>query len=151
MYVILSSLYLGYAEGVQGWYSEIAAAATADMTSYGEYLGNRYKDYDNIIWLLGYDHDPTAIAGKVNAVAGGILANDTNHLITYVGGGSVEVGGPISTDNLAVLGTPSWITLNSAYLYSSWTTYLKAAYDYSQRYHSSMLRDCTRTSTARPI
>ena len=39
---------------------------------YGRYLGNRYKHYKNIIWILGGDRDYTGFESIVSAMAKGI-------------------------------------------------------------------------------
>ena len=59
--------------------------------SYGEYIGKRYKNQPNIIWVLGGDREPeTELQMKVvKAMAEGLNAKDKNkHLITYHMGGS---------------------------------------------------------------
>ncbi len=61
---------------------------TADNAfAYGRWLGTRYKDSPNIIWILGGDRAPQD--GDDNfrpiwrAMAAGIKSVDTNHLMTY--------------------------------------------------------------------
>ena len=39
---------------------------------YGSYLGNRYKNYKNIIWILGGDRDYTGFESCIRAMAKGI-------------------------------------------------------------------------------
>lgn len=51
---------------------------------YGQWIGNRYKDYPNIIWINGGDRN----GGENNfpvwdAIAKGIKSVDNNHLMTY--------------------------------------------------------------------
>ncbi len=50
---------------------------------YGRYLGKRYQDHPNIIWLLGGDRVPEDTEDIWRSMAKGILAHDTNHLMTY--------------------------------------------------------------------
>ena len=80
--VLLSVLYLGYQCGAEGWCNEIQTATTSDMRTWGQYLGNRYKNYDNIIWVIGGDTDPSPLKSKVQAMVDGILSIDTRHLFT---------------------------------------------------------------------
>ncbi len=51
---------------------------------YGQYLGKRYKDFPNIIWICGGDRsgggDNTAVW---DAMAAGIRSADKNHLMTF--------------------------------------------------------------------
>ena len=59
--------------------------------AYGEILGNRYKDFTNIIWINGGDRSGGGDNHEVwNALAGGIKRMDRNHLMTYhpMGGNS---------------------------------------------------------------
>lgn len=52
---------------------------------YGELLGKRYKDYPNIIWILGGDRAPENDQHFeiIRSLARGIQKEDNNHLITY--------------------------------------------------------------------
>ena len=82
--VILTPAYLGYNCGNEGWCPEMKAATLADLRSYGNFLGNRYKAYNNIIWMHGGDAaagDFGAMA-QVNAVADGIREVDPGKLFT---------------------------------------------------------------------
>jgi hypothetical protein len=51
---------------------------------YGEWLGNRYKDYWNIIWILGGDRkiDSPERLAIVNAIAEGIKSTGDDHLMS---------------------------------------------------------------------
>lgn len=51
---------------------------------YGEWIGNRYKNYQNIIWINGGDRDGGGDNFPVwNAIAEGIKSVDKNHLMTF--------------------------------------------------------------------
>jgi hypothetical protein len=59
--VFLYPAWLGYDTGdghPEGWYSQVTSNGPAKMYLYGKYLGNRYKDYKNIIWVMGGDCSP---------------------------------------------------------------------------------------------
>ena len=60
------------------------AASDAMMTAYGTFIGNRYKNFSNIVWVLGGDYDPsqTAIKTKLADLVNGLSAADPHHLIT---------------------------------------------------------------------
>src|SRR5579859_2746057 len=97
-----------------GWLPTMLANGTTNCRAYGQYLGNRYKDFPNIIWSNGNDFqdwsNPTNDA-VVLAVASGIRDYDTNHLQT------VELEFYISSS----LDDTNWapiIGLNAAYTYS---------------------------------
>ena len=51
--------------------------------AYGEFVGRRYRDHPNVIWMLGGDRDPTGHEPIWNAMAEGIRAHDTQTLMTY--------------------------------------------------------------------
>ena len=51
---------------------------------YGQWIGNRYKDYPNIIWINGGDRDGGGENTPVwNAIGEGIKSVDKNHLMTF--------------------------------------------------------------------
>ena len=84
--VLAAPCYMGFQQGVEGWASVISANGTSNMTTYGTFLGNRYKNFKNIIWLMGGDCGPSDAVGDltthVNNLANAIKAVDTNHLMT---------------------------------------------------------------------
>ena len=86
--------------------------APADMTTWGAYCGARWGGYDNIIWVVGGDQNPSSYMTKLTACANGILSQDTRHLITIHNGPDPVTG----VDNS---GDPSWYTLNN--IYGDWT------------------------------
>ena len=81
--------------------------------AFGQYLGNRYRNFDNIIWMSGNDFqtwtDPYDDA-VVQAVALGIKDIDTRHIHTV----ELDFSSSDSLDD------PTWapiISLNAAYTY----------------------------------
>jgi hypothetical protein len=51
---------------------------------YGRWIGNRYKDFQNIIWINGGDRDGGGDNKIIwDAIAEGIKSADRNHLMTY--------------------------------------------------------------------
>jgi len=76
--VILTPAYLGYNCGAEGWCAEMKAASLADLRGYGNFLGNRYKGYKNIIWMHGGDvaAGDFGVLDRVNAIADGIREVD---------------------------------------------------------------------------
>ena len=106
-----------------------AVALTNGVTrcrAYGQYLGNRYRNFDNLIWWSGNDFqdwaDPASDA-VVRAVALGIQDTDTRHLHTlmldYPVSGSLD-----NTNWTSILG------LNASYTY--WPTYAQVLKDYNR-------------------
>ncbi len=102
--IFASALYLGFNGGSEGWYSAAVTAGTSAVQTYGEFLGVRYKNYDNIIWVNGGDYRPPTLEIP-NALATGIKNYDTRHLIT-----THWARNSTGTD-----GSPTWLTLNSSY------------------------------------
>lgn len=60
--VVLNPCYTGNgppgSSKLDGWATEIVANEPAKCWNYGRYLGERYKDYTNIIWQAGGDQMP---------------------------------------------------------------------------------------------
>jgi hypothetical protein len=56
--VLLAPLYLGYACQNEGWCVEVLASTPGRLAEYGRYLGGRFRERPNIIWLIGGDADP---------------------------------------------------------------------------------------------
>ncbi len=68
-----------------GWCPDLLATSDASLTTYGVNIGNRYKSYPNIIWMLGGDNDLTdfpAMKTKIQDIANGIVSVDSVHLMT---------------------------------------------------------------------
>ena len=94
--------------------------------TYGRYLGNRYKDFPNIIWLSGNDFQQWKVATNdavMTAIALGIKDEDPNRLQT------VELNYQASCS----LDDPNWapiVGLNLAYSY--YATYAEVLHGYNQ-------------------
>lgn len=62
-----------------------------NITVYGKFLGERYKDYPNIIWINGGDRKGGDDNFSVwNALGEAIKSTDKNHLMTYHPSGEVS-------------------------------------------------------------
>jgi hypothetical protein len=135
MIVFLSPAFVGL-DSNGGYSKSYQKSSNIVMTAYGTFLGNRYKGYPNIIWVLGGDADPaqSSIFSKLSALAEGIKSSDTVHLMTFeasrsTNGVPVVDGGYSSLD--AWREPPSWLNLN--WLYLTPTTIAKgAATNYSR-------------------
>ena len=53
--ILLAPAYLGYEGGSQGWYQEMRKSGPERLHMYGRYLGKRYQNMRNVIWLHGGD------------------------------------------------------------------------------------------------
>ncbi len=98
----------------------LLAASDATVTAYGAFVGNRYKSYDNIVWVLGGDYDPSqaAIKQKIADLATGIVSADPNHLITLEACRNCSPANQSSLDNYGA-SPPSWLGINWVYAVQS--------------------------------
>jgi hypothetical protein len=109
-----------------GWLNTMLANGTNNCRAYGQYLGNRYKNFPNIIWCSGNDFQNWSTPANdavATAVALGIKDEDTNHLQT------VELNYLSSSS----LDDPNWtpiVGLNFAYTYHP--TYAEVLHAYNQ-------------------
>jgi hypothetical protein len=96
-----------------GWLTNMVNNGPQACYDYGKYLGNRYRHFDNLVWMSGNDYEGwrnSSNDAAVTAVAKGIKASDTRHIHTIELGGSFG----LSTDD------PNWaalVSLNAAYTY----------------------------------
>jgi hypothetical protein len=94
----------------------ILASSDATMTAYGAFLGNRYKGYNNIVYVLGGDADPSfsGLYSKLADIANGIKSADPNHLITLE---ACRVCSPANQSTINAYGgnPPSFMNLNWVY------------------------------------
>jgi uncharacterized protein DUF4038/collagenase-like protein with putative collagen-binding domain len=60
--VSLAAMYLGIRGEDEGWWGELTSPANPQEVSYkfGVYVGNRYKRFNNILWIIGGDYFPPA-------------------------------------------------------------------------------------------
>ena len=106
--------------------SVLNANGVTKSRNYGRYLGARYRNFDNIIWMSGNDFQTWQNPGDdavVEAVARGIQDNDNRHIHT------VELDYQVSGS----LDDPTWapiIQLNASYTY--FPTYAQVLTDYDR-------------------
>lgn len=103
--VLLSPLYLGCCD--QGWVKEVKASSLSTMRKYGRYIGSRYQDYPNIVWVIGGDSDPSSVADKVREFVAGIREYDATHLMTAHNARKQAAADPWPEER--------WLTLNNIY------------------------------------
>lgn len=105
--VLLTPIYLGYLGTDEGWIEEIKKLEPEKCLEYGQYLGKRYKDFDNIIWVMGGDRNPSDVIEKVDLIALGIREFDKRHLFTAHGNSE-----PSTPEQF---GSGGWLNVNSSY------------------------------------
>jgi hypothetical protein len=107
--VMAAPAFVGY--GCKGGYcASYRSSSTSTVAAYGRFLGNRYKGFPNIIWLIGGDADPadTNVQSKLAALANGIRSEDNVHLMT-----TENYRGTSSAD---IWSRTSWLDLDGLYL-----------------------------------
>ena len=106
--VLLGPLYLDTDEG---WGDEVMAASESDMLYWGQYVGNRYKDYGNIIWVIGGDINPSFADAKAMKVVEGIRQYNPDALFTA----------HTTNEKMAVdyWSDTSWLNVNDIYSYGN--------------------------------
>ncbi|MBD2704294.1 DUF4038 domain-containing protein [Spirosoma sp. BT702] len=100
-FVMALPVYLGYrTDPSQGWWDEIKSSPndTLKMRKYGEFIGKRYKNARNIMWVAGGDNnaDGDMLAYEMNLIRG-VKSFDTNHL--WSGHFDMNLGVIWSTDH----------------------------------------------------
>lgn len=115
--LFITPSYIGYNCGAEGWCTEMQNNGTALLTQYGQFLGDRYKDYPNIVWVHSGDYTPTgADLDNVKAIADGIMAaeNNSDRLHTI----HLSPGDTGST----LAGIP-WLKIDTVYTYAKLVNY----------------------------
>lgn len=108
--VLLTPAYLGYGGGDDGWFQKMKAGGRDKLRDYGRYVGRRYRDFSNVIWVMGGDFTPDdADKWTMDELAAGIREADPNHLMTA----------HLAPDSppLEALEGRAWLDLNNAYSY----------------------------------
>jgi len=109
-----------------GWTQTSLVNGTTRCQQYGQFLGNRYRNYPNIIWEFGNDFQlwRTPLNDAVIlAIADGLRSTDPNHLIT------IELDYPVSESQ----DDPNWIPrINMNCVYTYFTTYIETLVAYNK-------------------
>ena len=135
------NLYVGI---TLGWWGKAMSNSKEDLYRHGKWVGNRYKDNHNIIWLTlgeagGHLRETTIPDEKLDALIKGIREGDTgNKLLTvhadYRRGTSLCNDGDISDFNNWQ--TSQWCCLNDLPRKDdrNWTVWEAITYDYNKLY-----------------
>ncbi len=108
--VLLTPSYIGNGGGPEGWYAEMSRAGIQTLNGYGRFLGERYRDLDNIVWVHAGDYDPPN-KNLIRTIAYGIVETDKDALHT-------THGSPGSAALDYWRGEP-WLAINNVYTYDS--------------------------------
>ena len=106
--VLLAPAYLGVDGGPEGWYQEMSANGIAKLRKFGEFLGSRYRDFQNILWVHGGDYNPPQ-KELVRAIVDGIRATQPNALHT--------AHGAPGTAAIEYWTDEPWLEVNNIYTY----------------------------------
>ena len=110
MVAMFAPLYFANTDA-NGYRDEAVAQGTNVCNTFGQWIGSRYKDQGNIIWLAYGDCNPTAAEKLVmQHVMAGIRLEDTNHLASAHQGQG--------TSGRAQSGTEPWFDVNTVYHYT---------------------------------
>lgn len=88
--VLLCVCYLGYHDAGwpgptfwnEGWFGEIMKNGFHRCRAYGRFVGERFGDLDNLVWVMGGDADPGSALVSIGQMAEGIRDADPRHLMT---------------------------------------------------------------------
>ena len=100
-----------------GYVKSYLKSSDAIVNAYGQWIGNRYKSYPNIIWQIGGDSNTPNIKGlkqKMSDLATGLASADPNHLVTSEEC-PVGVCGVGFNSTLDIWDGASWVGLNGNY------------------------------------
>jgi hypothetical protein len=108
--VFLAPIYLGYIGTDEGWLDEALANGPGKSRNWGRYVGKRYAAFDNIVWLIGGDHNPDTAREDVDAIVEGIKEFDSRHIFTA----------HCHPENSAIdqYKQEGWLDLNTTYTYN---------------------------------
>ena len=66
----------------EGWYDEVLKSGVAACETYGHFLGERYAEANNILWMMGGDRNPDDALEHLRAVVRGIRRGGARQLFT---------------------------------------------------------------------
>ena len=83
--VMMTPAYMGYeAAGLQeGWYRDVLENGPDRCRKYGKFLGRRYADYPNVVWIMDGDRNPDSLSRPLEKeIIRGIQEYDNKHLFS---------------------------------------------------------------------
>jgi hypothetical protein len=107
--VWLCAAYLGWDGGDEGFFKDIKAAGPAALRQYGRFVGERFKDLPNVVWMMGGDFALSPSdrwAG--DELAAGLREGGGTQLMTAHGG---------QTSAVETYGDQSWLAIDTVYSY----------------------------------
>jgi hypothetical protein len=144
--VWLFPAYLGSGGGDEGWFREMKASSKDKLRNYGRFVGKRFRNLPNLVWVMGGDFTPAkADQWTVTEIAEGIRETDSETLMP-------AHGAPASHSAVAAFGEPKWLAVNAVYSYEK-SLYRPVLAEYHRkptRRLSSWKRSMKANTTANP-
>lgn len=107
--VWLCPAYLGWGGKDEGFFQEIKAAGRAALRGYGRFVGARFKDLPNLVWMMGGDYAlPAEERWAGEELALGLREGGAEQLMTAHGG---------QTSATETFGDQSWLAVDTVYRY----------------------------------
>jgi hypothetical protein len=107
--VWLCPAYLGWDGGDEGFFKEIDAAGQEALRRYGHFVGDRFRDLPNIVWMLGGDYAfPPSHRWLGDMLAAGLRDGGARQLMTAHGGQTAAV---------ETFGDRDWVAIDTVYSY----------------------------------
>lgn len=109
--VWLAPAYLGVHGGDEGFFQEIKKAGPEALRGYGKFVGERFKDLPNIVWMPGGDYAmPTNEMWSGHELALGLREGGAKQLMTAHG---------CQQTAAQTFGDPDWLDVDNVYSYKS--------------------------------
>lgn len=106
--VLITPAYLGFGGGAEGWWQDIKNSnSEAAMEGYGRFIGQRYRSFDNIVWVMGGDYFAPETLPKTRAIVRGIQATDQPRFLS--------AHNARQESGLLYYSGESWFNLNTTY------------------------------------
>lgn len=120
--VLLCPAYLGYEGNHEGWYQEMRRSGVDILNAYGRFVGERYRDFKNIIWLEGGDFAPPP--------DGMVLVNAVALAIQKAGASQLQTAHWSPETSAMDVATDGWLDFNTTYTYRP--VYLQSTIDHQR-------------------
>ena len=115
--MVMSTAWFGYRG--DGWRNSLN---TSNARAYGRYLGKRYQNFNNIVWVHGGDDPVEGKLDPVRELAAGIKENAPQHLQTYHDN---------ERASSETLNNEDWLDINMAYSRS--VNYVQVLNEYNRQ------------------
>ncbi len=107
--VWLCPAYLGWGGKDEGFFQELQAAGPAVLKAYGRFVGARFKDLPNLVWMMGGDYAmPQAERWTGQELALGLREGGAKQIMTAHGG---------QTSAVETFGDQAWLEVDNVYRY----------------------------------